>query len=893
MGTCYACGAGVADHSRFCSACGRPTNSDDAATRTVAASVPISGSSSRTPGEARVSGDGRFLPGEVLASRYRIVALLGRGGMGEVYRADDLTLGQQVALKFLPESVAANPNIVERFRGEVRIARRVSHPNVCRVYDVGEIDGHLFLSMEYVDGEDLGSLLRRIGRLPQDKALEIARKLCAGLAAAHEKGVLHRDLKPGNVMLDGRGQAMLTDFGLAGFADQIQGAEVRNGTPAYMAPEQLAGTEVTPKSDLYSLGLVIYELLTGKRPFESAPRDTQVHPSTLVKDLDPRIERVIQRCLEPDPAKRPASALAVAAALPGGDPLAEALAAGETPSPEMVAAAGEGAGIAARIAIPALLAIVAGLIGQAVLARNLSALERMRLGYSPEILAEKGREMIQKFGYTDRPADEAFGFLFDSEFADFAEAHEKPRPRWGEILAGRPCVLLFRYRQSPYPLVATQFHDDRLTPGIVGGDDPAPELSGMVNLTLDAQGRLIEFRAIPPELQEPAQSIPPADWAPLFAAAEIDPSKLRPAEPQWTFLLASDTRAAWTGVWPGTDRPLSIEAAAMRGKPVAFSLRGPWTTPLRMPPRDAPLAGQAFLLILSALTFVILVGGALLAWRNIRQNKGDRRGAFRLAVTIFWVQMALWIFRAHFAVGLGTFGVFLLALCTSVFYAVVMWTIYVALEPFVRRHWPQALISWTGVLTGRGSDPIVGRDVLIGVAFGVFNLVLDRFTDVWGQAKGVMPNVGNLDYLVGFRGLMGVWVGDFSVAIRSTLFTFFQLFVLRALLRNRWLAGAAFVLIWSVVIFFQNTGTAVVIQTTEAVLFYSLVAVVVVRYGLLVLAVGTFVYDILDGLQMTFNPWAWYFGNGMVGLAAVTAIAIWAFYTSTGGQRLWNADRFG
>src|SRR5204862_6881490 len=223
--------------------------------------------------------------------------------------------------------------------------RQVAHPNVCRVYDVGEVEGHTFLSMEYVDGEDLSSLIRRIGRFPQDRAIELARQICAGLAAAHDRSVVHRDLKPANIMLDGSGRIRITDFGLAG----ATGETLRAGTPAYMAPEQLAGGEVTPRSDVYALGLVLYELFTGRRAVEGRnlaeliakrEQDGITRPTDLVRDLDPAIERAIMRCLEPDPAARPRSALAVAAALPGGDPLAAALAAGETPSPDMVAAAG-------------------------------------------------------------------------------------------------------------------------------------------------------------------------------------------------------------------------------------------------------------------------------------------------------------------------------------------------------------------------------------------------------------------------------------------------------------------------------------------------------------------------------------------------------------------------
>jgi len=208
--------------ARFCPSCGIVVDFSAAATLDPEAlprapDLPGASPHKRGPSPSgRISSssepfDGaRFIPGTVLEARYRVVAMAGRGGMGEVYRAEDLKLSQTVALKFLPESIAHDGAALARLHREVRIARQVSHPNVCRMYDLSEADGCYFLSMEYVDGEDLGSLLRRIGRLPSDKALEISRKLCAGLAAAHAKGVLHRDLKPANVMLDARGQGAVS-----------------------------------------------------------------------------------------------------------------------------------------------------------------------------------------------------------------------------------------------------------------------------------------------------------------------------------------------------------------------------------------------------------------------------------------------------------------------------------------------------------------------------------------------------------------------------------------------------------------------------------------------------------------------------------------------------------
>ena len=310
--------------ARLTEACGRDTELRREAESLLAHHDVAASSATRTyPG---APGVGRLLAGTLLAGRYRILDFLGRGAMGEVYRAGDTKLDVEVALKFLPEGCGEQR--LSRFLNEVRTARQITHPNVCRVYDAGEAQGRHFLSMEYIDGGDLASLLRRVGRLPPERVLELAAELTAGLAAAHQQGILHRDLKPANLMVDSDGRARITDFGLAALAESVHGAEVRSGTPAYMAPEQHAGEEVSVRSDLYALGLVLYELTTGTPAFNADTleelirlhRDTEpTPPSRLVEGLDPALERVILSCLEKDPRERPASALEVAAALPGGD----------------------------------------------------------------------------------------------------------------------------------------------------------------------------------------------------------------------------------------------------------------------------------------------------------------------------------------------------------------------------------------------------------------------------------------------------------------------------------------------------------------------------------------------------------------------------------------------
>ena len=904
MSTCSSCGAALPIAVRFCSSCGAPVGSDDVATLEFATAAsprpprPASSSSARSPSSGSFSlNEGRFLPGRLLAGRYRIIALLGKGGMGEVYRADDLTLGQPVALKFLPEEATCDETLLERFRNEVRIARRVSHPNVCRVYDVGEVDGHTFFTMEYVDGEDLASLLRRIGRLPHDKATDIARQLCAGLAAAHAKGVLHRDLKPANIMLDGRGQVVMTDFGLAGLTDQIHGADVRSGTPAYMAPEQLAGKEVTVQSDIYALGLVLYEVFTGKRAFttetlaevvRTGTQTTPSRPSSVVKDLDPAVERVILRCLEPEPRSRPVSALSVAAALPGGDPLAAALAAGETPSPQMVAAAGEIAGLKPRTAIICLVTALLGIAASLFIVVRNGAVNRLGLEQSPEVLSQKAHEIIGHLGYEGRPVDSAAGFFEDSDFSDYVEKNDKPHPGWNQILAARTSLMEFWYRQSPQYMAATEFRDLLLTTGVVSENDPPPILSGMINLRLDPKGRLTYFEAIPPQVVTASAPTTAFDWNVLFAAAGLDPSQYQSAAPTWNSLAASDARAAWTGKWPGSSRPMRIEAAAWQGKPVFFSLIGDWTHPNRTKPPEQSTGRKASEAILLFLLIAMSVGASLLARRNYRQGRGDRDGAFRLARLVFGLLMLLWLLRTHLTPSLETVALLVLSVSTALFVSGMVWLLYLALEPYVRRYQPHSIISWSRLMTGHLRDPLVGRDVLFGVVLGVVWILIFELRYLVMMRMGASPLLFTTDYLSGTRQAIGVWLYQIPVSVLGTLQFFVVLLGLKIVLKKDWLAWTVFVALFATVKALSSSYPAV--ELPAQILVYSIAALVVLRFGLVPLACGIFTTDMLANVPFGADLSAWYMSTSIFALLSVVAMAAWAFYTSLGDQPLWKPD---
>ena len=889
MTLCPKCGAEVPGRAHFCPACGEAVSSVSQLPTNMA-SPSVARAAQRAPSSSRVgrlaSSDtieaGGFTPGEVLIERYRVIGLLGRGGMGEVYRADDLKLGQPVALKFLPRPFAEDRDRIERFYAEVRTARQVSHPNVCRVYDVGEIDGQQYLSMEYVDGEDLASLLRRIGRLPSDKALEIARELCAGLAAAHDKGVLHRDLKPANVMIDGRGRARITDFGLAVAANEVQEGEV-SGTPAYMAPEVLAGKGASVRSDIYALGLVLYELSTGRKAFEGASlqelkrkhtEDPPTAPSALAPGFDPAVERVILRCLEKDPALRPASASQVVAALPGGDPLAAAVAAGETPSPEMVAAAGREEQISPRLSRGLLVTVVVSLMALVALIGRAHLLAAVDSQKAPEVLRARAREILATLGMPDRPADWAADILEDEPFVGWVMENDPSPERWNHGIARD--AIDYRYRQSPTVLLPSFFVGNPFPGPRVTEIDPPPSMqSGDLTLRLDAEGRLTFLSVEPRELEKDHGSSPDPDWAALFRAAGLDMNRFTPVEPSWTPSVYADARAAWRG--PHPERPevtMRVEAAAYRGRPVSFRWLGPWSQADRDIFDIRSAGGRVADLIWDLILLALFFGGLWLVRQNLRAGRGDRRGARRLAGAVVVCELGAWAFGAHHVSSSNEFVILSNGLANTFLFGVFLWIVYLALEPFARRHWPHMLISWSRALSGRWRDPLVGRDLLIGAAgaalLEVVRGLIVRWIPVWLGSAPPAPRPPYYAVSAGYA--IG---GAFGMLVASLVWTLGIVFFLafaRRWVRVEWLAAVIVTVLFSL----SFVGLTPLL-IAGGVLYIGLLVFVAIRFGLLAALTLSILSDALHVFVRTADPSAWYFYTGPIVIAAVLGLAIWGY----------------
>ncbi len=800
----------------------------------------------------------RVTPGTTLAGRFRVTGMIGAGGMGEVYRADDLKLGQPVALKFLNPEFAATPASLSRLYAEVRLGRQVAHPNVCRLYDIVEFGHHRCIVMEYVDGEDLASLLKRVGRLTQRKAAAISRDLCEGLAASHQAGIVHGDLKPSNIMIDGRGRARIMDFGLSRLASDSAGATVA-GTPAYMAPEQLAGAPPSFAADVYSLGLIGYEIFTGARVREgrslteireSASKNV-VPPSATGVTIDPSVEAIILSCLDPDPERRPATATHVLSRFPGRDPLDEVVAAGETPSPELVAAAERKEMLTPRAAAAILVSIIVLMALLAITAVRSALHLRGEPPKPPAVLADRAGIHATRLGLNPR-----------GDAASWFGRREDLLPAAPSIPRAAGGSLLFFHRRSPAPLVPA-------TEPYVRWSDPPVDQNGMVNLALDGQGRLRLLRARVASTPG-VRGDPEVTWQRLFDAAELNRAGFEESASAWSPPDPYDVKKEWRDPASG-DR---VRAAARSGVPTWFSIAPAADTAGERDEIPSSLPTATYLIVLTA----SLVAGVILARRNVRLRRADHRGAQRTALSVFVCWIAYWLFTADHASALAIESRMATdALGKALFFAARVWLGYMALEPYVRRRLPGLIIGWNRLVSGRPVDPLVGRDLLVGAAAGAVAHVVEQLRywipPLLGAAEPPLESRA-LGPLSSFGDALGA---VFNVQTRAVFFAFFGLFLLlllRLALRRAWAAGIAWLALVTLIWTPMDIPS---VDVPLSVIRIGILLLVLTRSGLLSFTAALYVSLLLPFVPWTSTAGAWWAPQFLVVAGAIALLAVWAF----------------
>jgi serine/threonine-protein kinase len=690
-------------------------------------------------------------------------------------------------------------------------------------------------------------------------------------------------------LIDGRGRARITDFGLAGLASELARDGQVAGTPAYMAPEQLADGTVSVRSDLYSLGLVLYELFTGKRVFEakSVAELRQLHdsssipsPSSLTRSITPAIERLILHCLERDVDLRPPSAYAVLGALPGGDPLAAAMAAGETPSPELVANAAERGGLSPLHAV----ALLAVLVGSLVALGALLGPEFRPLRQPPSKLEVRAEDMLRATGaFAEPPAYSAGAYTTNDAYLE----HVKKQKR---VAAGDTGAVLYWRRWAPRLIESPQLHAE--VPGL--SQPPTLGNSSAVVL-LDPHGRLVGLRAEPPDTV-PARNGGRPDWTGWLTAFGMDSAAYTPVPLLRPVPALCDTAMAWHGPspWTGGDTA-TVQMGASRGRLTHFTVVSDWGVPntpvdkLR-PVEQSPLDFVNELL-LDVLPYVLSV---YFAWRNLKLGRGDWRGATRIAVFVFLMNIGEAVFANRFSeVGItGLLGDLFSGRAQghSLVHAIGMWFSYVALEPYVRRLWPRLLVSWTRLLSGRFRDPLVGRDLLVGIALGatVTALSVGNFAIAPKLGLGGVPALANAaqfeSLTPGYLAVNLCYAG--SICVLNVLLGLFVLFLLRLLLRH---SGAALAVCIALFVIPPAVGASGDLGWKLALLnaFWGTLAFVfILRLGLLAIVACMWTTLVLSSAPATLDFGAWYGGLALLPLALVAALAGWGAVNALAGKSI-------
>jgi serine/threonine-protein kinase len=499
----------------------------------------------------------------------------------------------------------------------------------------------------------------------------------------------------------------------------------------------------------------------------------------------------------------------------------------------------------------------------------------------PVILAERAKEILGSIGY--KPAvDSAHGFM-PSNYLGYSGRHfDRDTP--ARLASGQPAALHFWYRGSPTVMVPQDTRD------LVSQDDPAFEISDMTLVVLDPEGRLVRMAAIPPQFDRGWVS-QAADWKPLFDAAGLDIRAFTAVAPEWTPTMYADTRVAWTGPLSGVaGETLRLEGGSYRGRPVYFHQVAPWTTTSRM---ATTVAERQRVTFRSAVTQIVVlamfVAAGLIARHNWRKGRGDRRGAVQLAVFVSLAAVGVWLLdNKHVADPSLEMTRFFVG--QPLWAAGLLWLLYLAVEPYVRRFWPSTLVSWSRLMARQWRDPLVGRDILLGVALGLAVHALDLASTYAGARLGYAwtPSVPDLEELLGTTMVMARVLNQIFNAVLNAIFSVFAMVLLKMAVKREWLASVVAIGLAMLLAVNSSGDGSRVVNFLAALLIVSIIVLTIQRLGLVAVTVLFFVNFVMTSAVITLDSSKWFFGNGLLLIAIPTAMALYSFYISRGGEPIFG-----
>jgi hypothetical protein len=812
--------------------------------------------------------------GTMIAGRYRLVAPLGRGGMGVVYRAEDTELAQTIALKFLSPRLKDYPGEIDFLRGEVKTARQITHPNVVRVFDIATADGETFITMEFVAGEELRSMVRRVGPLPPAKVHEIARQLAAGVAAAHEAGILHRDLKPQNVMLDGAGNVRILDFGIAAPLTDERALARLAGTPGFVAPELLKGEKPSPKSDLYGWGLVIYYVATGQLPPAGKSPSAESDDALRRAGIDDDLATLVELCLQTDPARRPGSARELLALLSSGDPLLDALQAGRMPSVELLAATSSWQPrprlIDGLFAGGLVLLLLIMLLGSRTL-----FLSRCGLVKSPVVLRDMAEHIIDKVSDQPLRGPVQTGVALDTNCLQYVRDHLVIKSAWQKIAVGQIPAVVFWYRQGdphlPRPALLSDSDQDMR---------PSP---GTAIVRLDGRGKLLSLQV--DQRPRPAdRSAPRPNRSQIFHLAGLNDWELRAVEPRDVPPLFADSVQEWEGpLNADSDKKLRVMAASLGDRLVYFDVMPPWQPTPESGPRPANQS-SIFVACRAALWLFAIGLAAFLAWLHARQGSADWRGAWRVTAAVLVLAGAEWlcgsrhnfILAEELTAALGWLSAIIVC-------GAIAGVTYLAVEPSARRWWPWSIITLRRLLSGRLADRAIWADVLLGIVAGLGSVFLRQLCTLANQVLGIPvsglndfdPSQDLLDHF-GLRTKLAVLVSALLYAALDSLLLLTLVVGVKRIVRSTELAGAFLVLLLAALAILER-GILSPIDWLARGLLLSIATWILLRFGLVASITALTTYYAVNNSPITLDTSQWFAPAGffIVGLFAIALAVSW------------------